>query len=1662
MNNTLGKKFIHFVALFFLVFNQSFSLYAQIPLAPSYEAEQDQFVPSESVDEIAEGMEGSETSPETPQESFFTDSALSPAEESKGNEEYVTEVYETPREGLHEIQPGIPVAYLAERLTAEDLRQLRDQSSELGLLIAGDLVVAYSTGDEEFIRSLPPVENLVESDVVTLTAHFHHDGPPSATDLLRSGARREYVIGITEEGDEIVWGYEQGQIVETLTYEEFIARAESLRVQNERDPVEVRALLNDYIAAIDRYQEGEGEIILDPLLYAHNGAETTLPNRPFLGIWQSQPGVQLNSFNQTSSSQVLFNYDVRPTGSFAALAIQFDNLGTPGIETANLSVFDQVRFGIRSNNTCGSSSTCLQVEFEDIFGTKVRFRLRGISSTSVRHFSFARSTFQSQFPNFRLDQVRFINFVYDRTLTKASTRTGFLDLTTGGLFFEPHVVPGSGPVTDLTAFQPVGNAMEPAGHDTVTRFEQASATQFLFDFNLANGADNDFSRWGGAIVSLSPPFNLQAQDLVLNLQATGTTAMKIELVSGTGVNEKKVTLIADNLTPGPQFYRITKALVDLAGIQGFDPTDIRFLIFVVDDVRAGSKTAQGRVTVNTLGLVGVTLLPANPALAITPLPLVNPGIFTSGATSTVTPNVLSQTFMSPTYTGQNADSFGGVVYKYQNPINLNTLFPQGIVFQLDSPTLTSVGLEIKTAQGVWKARIEDLKNFGQKYLVSLAQISGIDLTQVTEILFVFSSQGTHTLNIDWGNYLFTPKILPANPALAITPLPLVNPGIFTSGATSTVTPNVLSQTFMSPTYTGQNADSFGGVVYKYQNPINLNTLFPQGIVFQLDSPTLTSVGLEIKTAQGVWKARIEDLKNFGQKYLVSLAQISGIDLTQVTEILFVFSSQGTHTLNIDWGNYLFTPVVNGAPLNEGLLTVLNGNPSIDSAGGNTVGGQPNGIVFLSRRGSDEFEMEFDLTPSPTSFVYSIISNGFFDDNGVFQGTPMALPENFIVAARGREGGEARVEVTDINQKKAVFVLNVRPVYQNYTLVLSGANVPSGFDRNNIGTIAFVEDQNLAAPILNDLVKFKVKGLNFSPPVLPDDLLEVRTSLVQKGLAYFQVGTGIDPTTHFPYDTLPATGPATEFNKYTQPTLIGFYLEILGQVVRGKLNNGMTRDQALAEVDAVVTSLLNVQQNFGWNGLIPWFDLDPVVDPADWIGLGDNANLAQSLAAMMGDLESSGGLTPAQQALMNSIVADAELFLDNQAPGFLAFADPVTGLFRASLDLITNQFNSYIDRLANEFRGAIAFLMVRFPALPDTVWTNLVVKKATYTDQFGNEIQNLAYVDGGAFQAFWPTLKNSERDFIGFRNALYNAYVSFTDYSAQFQLPGFVSASDRIEDGYNGRTGIFDISEIATLVPFDFLFDIASTYALASAFTTDAFSVLEWLNAIEDGVPALNGTYGFLDAARSNTEFASKFIGIDIASTVLGLSGSGAEGFERYLRNRGLELSHNLLYDALSQSLAIQKTTATAAEPPAEFPDRSLAVFSNFVSEGVVNGFPANPTSFTGVQFNYGALAGGLGGQFWDLDQIYDASENRLLLFYSITDSPDRIKIKFEDAGGNELFILDVDLDDTAGFHTLALDLPNLAALQTVARVVVVIDQNETGDTSGDFILHTLDFQHFAP
>ena len=959
----------------------------------------------------------------------------------------------------------------------------------------------------------------------------------------------------------------------------------------------------------------------------------------------------------------------------------------------------------------------------------------------------------------------------------------------------------------------------------------------------------------------------------------------------------------------------------------------------------------------------------------------------------------------------------------------------------------------------------------QFYEIEFSLFSGIDFTQVANISFVVISGNvtdpTSTLSIRLGDHPFIPGIGP-NPALTAGDISML-PGVLGIGDFASEAPNPVGNVVLNQSsntefdliYNVSTTGSYVGSITSFDDFQTTATVETE----DLSGLTDIVLGLQLASGVGTISLEIEDatgppgnksnvlltgVNTTEQFYQVPMTAFTGVDLTQVKNINVVILSSNVSddvtTLSVRLGDHPYDPVslISGTDYDESLLTNLWGYfPSLISGTGNTNPAEPDPFFEIEQTSGDEFNYQYDLSSSTTGFTFANITPGYFDGGGVFHGVPMDLSAGYVFAVQGGDGMRVKINVVDVNQITATFILELDPIMQNFTLDLSAGNVPTGFDNTQIAEIVMVQDRTIGSFYLEDIVNVHAKGIFYIPTVLPAELADMRDNLIDEGLDYFGVGTGVDTTTHFPYDSIDSLGVTETF---TQPTLIGFYAQILGDVVNGALDNGMTIAEALTELEAVLDNLLAVQAAYGWNGLLPWLNLSPLGAYNNKVGLGDNANLAQSLAVAVGALELAG-LSGADLTKAQAITTKVDTFLDNQETGYLAFVDPAFDIFYGEVNSSTGVFGSYHnDRVANEFRGAIAFLNVRYPSLPDTTWTNLQIVTADYEDRNSDTISNLSAWDGGAFQMFWPSLRNDESQFVGFANALYNQLLTQLDYSNQNRIPGIVSASQNTDGTYYGNSGIPQIAENLN----GLLVDTGSTYALAAAMSIDAYAVLGWLDAIDNLSDLSDSLYGFYDSARSNSEIANINLGIDVASTVLGLAEGGPDAFEEYLRNRNMELDYNTLYDDMSRQLGVDRTDATIADAP-EFPDRSLAVFTNFSSETGVN-ITINPTTSTGVLISNTNPPGTIGEHIWTLDSAYDAQANQLVIYYTGSTLTQPIQIVLLDASDTVLSTQTLTLTTGSDDYFVMIDFENLASLQNVAKISFGID-------AGEVTVRSLDFQH---
>ena len=416
---------------------------------------------------------------------------------------------------------------------------------------------------------------------------------------------------------------------------------------------------------------------------------------------------------------------------------------------------------------------------------------------------------------------------------------------------------------------------------------------------------------------------------------------------------------------------------------------------------------------------------------------------------------------------------------------------------------------------------------------------------------------------------------------------------------------------------------------------------------------------------------------------------------------------------------------------------------------------------------------------------------------------------------------------------------------------------------------------------------------------------LRQGWLETNFPYFTEANGIDSATGFPIDVIGSNAFPGIF--WTQPTSIGFYLHLLGNLISKRIVlSSFSQAAALTAAEKTLTSLLDAQTRFGWQGLIPWLRLEGGVRPDTFnqIGLIDNANLTHHLAALVGLLE-KGNL---QRTIASSIYDKAKTFIDRQGNGYVAFVDPVFGVFRGVYHTDWGTFDGYADRFGSEVRATLPFLIEYF-GVPSSVLTGLIRSTSSYPTLQGRTIDMFSTFDGGAFQYFWPLLVAPEESLPQIAGPLQNALLAFSDLTLRKSLPGFLSASSLPEGGYSAKLGINFLKETPDLLDET----VASVYALASAYRLNPSWILSKISEIEQNFPLLSGPLGFYDSMRLGGGVSQNYYAIDQGAFLLGLLGTGAEDFRSFFEKRGLWPSYTAHYSNLS--LNIPQAVSSLPEPP---------------------------------------------------------------------------------------------------------------------------------------------------
>ncbi len=400
---------------------------------------------------------------------------------------------------------------------------------------------------------------------------------------------------------------------------------------------------------------------------------------------------------------------------------------------------------------------------------------------------------------------------------------------------------------------------------------------------------------------------------------------------------------------------------------------------------------------------------------------------------------------------------------------------------------------------------------------------------------------------------------------------------------------------------------------------------------------------------------------------------------------------------------------------------------------------------------------------------------------------------------------------------------------------------------------------------------------------------VKDFAIAKSLDYFKPEWGLVDT---------ASGyPVEGYNQktFTQPTAIGFYAQLLANVISGDLATAtISRESAVIGLTKLIDSLLTDQQTLGYKGLLPWLNFNGSTRTrasgtyGQQVTLGDNCNLATSLGASLGALMSPG--LEDDPAIPN-LISKIELFLDRQQQGYTYLYDLEVTKFRRGWNFVSNQWvggsDAHHDFYGDEFRSGILFVALRY-GFDKKAYTELTMNIKYYTTLAGETLNVVSPWDGAAFQILWPILNMPEIHNYG---ELQDFVKIALDFSARNNLLGFLSACYVERNVYGGNVGI---GQIATTTSFRNQ-RVASLYTLGAARMIDPEAIDAFLAEILAERPDLISNHGLWEGISALGKIISEQLSANVASFILGMVGKGPEQMTRYLQSRNLYSAYQQVY-----------------------------------------------------------------------------------------------------------------------------------------------------------------------
>ncbi|MDP8216088.1 MAG: hypothetical protein P9L98_02040 [Candidatus Kaelpia imicola] len=369
-----------------------------------------------------------------------------------------------------------------------------------------------------------------------------------------------------------------------------------------------------------------------------------------------------------------------------------------------------------------------------------------------------------------------------------------------------------------------------------------------------------------------------------------------------------------------------------------------------------------------------------------------------------------------------------------------------------------------------------------------------------------------------------------------------------------------------------------------------------------------------------------------------------------------------------------------------------------------------------------------------------------------------------------------------------------------------------------------------------------------------------------GRNYNYFNYGLDKSSGFPYDHISVQKDNSfEYGKYTSPSIIGFWMVLLTDIIKGDLVlNNFSREDAGRALFKTIESIKKAPR---WKGLLYWYELKDGIEAAEdrVISSYDNGNFALALMVV------SGAFSDSESSWQRRIKKEVDSILLSQSAGWGELYDREAGLLYGVYRYGPLPY-LWIDRFYTEARIA-ALVSLILTDLPQDLWNNLLRKgncpRGSYTLSNNREVEFFKPWQG-AFQAWLPLLFIPEMELSsGLKEAHSNYAAIQIDYALNSKVPLLRSAAADpcSEDGeyhYEPALGVFGASE-------DWVrSDIAAPYAAALLYPVDKKASLDLFKKTLEKFPQILGSLGFYDSISEEGKVAKVYLAFDQLQLLLSL------------------------------------------------------------------------------------------------------------------------------------------------------------------------------------------------